>query len=114
MNDANFAGMAIGNHEFDWKTDYISLNRELSNFPFLAANIFEKATGELASFVETSTIITRNGVKIGLIGTVGNGLESSIFMKMLRTTNLEFLITISSKKVKTPQKRRGYCNFANS
>lgn len=84
MNDANFAGMAIGNHEFDWKTDYISLNRELSNFPFLAANIFEKATGELASFVETSTIITRNGVKIGLIGTVGNGLESSIFYENVK------------------------------
>lgn len=78
MNELNFEAMALGNHEFDWTVDYIYENAELANFPMLGANIIDKRTNERADFVEASHIIERSNVKIGVIGTMGQGLTSSI------------------------------------
>lgn len=84
MNDLNFEAMAIGNHEFDWRDTYIYENQELSNFPLLGSNIIDKRTGKVAGFVEESPIIERNGVKIGIIGTIGPSLETSIFYEAVK------------------------------
>ena len=76
MNDLDFVGMALGNHEFDWGTEYIKLNSELAEFPFLAINVYETATNELASFCRPSVMIERGGIKIGVIGAVGDVYSS--------------------------------------
>lgn len=85
MNELDAAAMALGNHEFDWFDTAIKHNSTLANYPFLGANIIEKATGELAKELvhyddtfKASTMITRNDVKIGIVGTIGHSLESSI------------------------------------
>ena len=78
MNELNFEAMAIGNHEFDWTTSLIEENAQIANFPMLGANIIDKRTNERADFVEASHIIERSNVKIGVIGTMGEGLTSSI------------------------------------
>lgn len=84
-NVLGFHAMTLGNHEFDWYDKIIEENKALANYPFLGANILNKATRELASNIVTydetfknSTIVTKNGVNVGIIGTIGSGLESSI------------------------------------
>lgn len=84
MNDSNFEAMALGNHEFDWKDTQIINNQELATFPFLGINIFDKRTNERASFALPSTIVERKGVKIGIIGSIGERLESSIFYENVK------------------------------
>lgn len=103
MNSLGFDAMAIGNHEFDWGVDKIVENKELAEFPFLAANIIDKRTNKLADFAEASTIIEKGGYKIGIIGTIGSTLKTSISKD--KVENYDFLpqadiVNEESKKLK--------------
>lgn len=84
MQYMGFDAMAIGNHEFDWTDTWLRNNANLKYnttsdpIPYLGANIYKKGTTELADFVKASTIVERNGYKIGVIGAMGDELEKSI------------------------------------
>ncbi len=84
MNALKLDALTIGNHEFDWYDTAIEANKALAEYPFLGANIMIRESGELAtnlvSYDDTfkaSTMVTRNDVNIGIIGTIGM-LEGSI------------------------------------
>lgn len=84
MNAMGFDAMVLGNHEFDWGievvTNYFDGNLENgeANFPLLAANAFYQGTEDLIEHIDPYTIIERGDIKVGVIGTIGYGLESSI------------------------------------
>ena len=84
MNYIGFDAMTIGNHEFDWGIDTVLAYRDgkIENgeldCPFLAANIVDKKTGELASWAKPYTVVEKAGIKVGIIGVIGEGQESSI------------------------------------
>lgn len=85
LNLMELDAFVIGNHEFDWGLDvvlqYFDENSDApvhADFPFLGANVIEKATGERPEGLDAYTIIEKQGFKIGVIGTMGYGLESSI------------------------------------
>ena len=57
---------AVGNHEFDWGIDKIE---EWSKYvEFLAANIYDKNTGEQVTWAKPYAVEEIDGVKIGFIG----------------------------------------------
>ena len=87
MNQLGFEAMALGNHEFDWGQDYIRINSELAEFPFLAINIYDNATGERVKYCEASVMVERGGAQIGIIGAIGD-CYSSILAEM--TTGINF------------------------
>lgn len=74
MNEVGFEGMALGNHEFDWGADVLKPNSEQAEFPFLAINV--KYNGKPADFCQASTVVERAGIKIGVIGAIGDCLGS--------------------------------------
>ena len=76
MNDLDFVSMALGNHEFDWGSAHVANNAELAEFPFLAINVYERATDERAPYCEASVMIERDGIKIGVIGAIGDCYSS--------------------------------------
>ncbi len=70
MNAMAYDGAAVGNHEFDFGLDTLRRRAAQSDFPFLSANIREKANGAVpadAGFV-SSVVLERNGITVGLIG----------------------------------------------
>lgn len=70
--------MTLGNHEFDWGIDTIKTLKEKASFPFLACNIKTpngRLTNELS---DSSTVLEKSGVKVGVVGAIGAGQESSI------------------------------------
>ena len=89
MNEIAFDAMTIGNHEFDWGLstvlNYCDGNSENgeANFPFLGCNIVEKSTSTLPEYVKPYHIVEEKGLKIGIIGYMGKGLESSIATNMI-------------------------------
>lgn len=84
MNYLEFDAMTIGNHEFDWSIQevlkYSDGNEENgeANFPILCANCKDKSTGKLASWCVPYATFERMGVKIGVIGVIGQDEESDI------------------------------------
>ncbi len=74
MNDVGFVSMTLGNHEFDWGPDTLTPNSESAEFPFLALNV--TYNGERPDYCKPSTVVERGGVKIGVIGAIGDCLSS--------------------------------------
>ena len=76
MNYIGFEGMAIGNHEYDWGSDAIIQNEKIAKFPILAINVYSKDDNQRVDYAQSSVLIERNGVKIGIIGAAGNNYSS--------------------------------------
>lgn len=74
MNELGFVSMTLGNHEYDWGAQVLSPNSELAEFPFLAINV--TYNGQAAEYCRASTVVERSGVKIGIIGAIGDCLSS--------------------------------------
>lgn len=72
MNELGFVSMTLGNHEFDWGTDTIRENAVLAQFPFLAINVYDRSTDTISDFCIPSVMIERGGIKIGIIGAIGD------------------------------------------
>jgi 2',3'-cyclic-nucleotide 2'-phosphodiesterase (5'-nucleotidase family) len=94
MNYGNFDGFVIGNHEFDWGIDVISQYKDRStenieaNYPILAANIVYEDTQEPLEFTNPYIIKETSGVKVGIIGLIGEVMDS---ISASRVENIEFL-----------------------
>ncbi len=74
MNELGFVSMTLGNHEFDWGSDAIIPNSQTARFPFLAINVTQY--GNTVDYCQASTTVERGGVKIGIIGAIGDCLSS--------------------------------------
>jgi len=82
-NAIGYTASAVGNHEFDFgpvgpdsiaqtpdqdPLGAIKKNIAAANFPFLAANVVEKATHQTPSWAKKSIIVDVGGVKLGILG----------------------------------------------
>ena len=72
------SAMALGNHEFDWTIDVLRENDKKTKFPLLACNIIHSDTYQPVNWARPYTTITRNGLNIGIIGAIGEGITKSI------------------------------------
>lgn len=84
LNEMEIDAFVIGNHEFDWGIEEIALYKDgneangEADFDFLAANIVYKETNKNLSWTKDYVVVENNGYKVGIIGVIGEGLESSI------------------------------------
>jgi 5'-nucleotidase len=82
-NEMGYAAAAVGNHEFDYgpvgpasvprspgddPLGALKRNASLAKWPFLSANMVDKATHKTPSWAKPSTIVDVAGVKVGIIG----------------------------------------------
>ncbi|MDZ4197602.1 MAG: bifunctional UDP-sugar hydrolase/5'-nucleotidase [Candidatus Izemoplasmatales bacterium] len=82
LNAMQFDGFVLGNHEFDWGIDKVENYKDgnaengEANYPFLAANIVSKATGEQMPWTVPYIIKQFGDVKVGVIGVIGDVYNS--------------------------------------
>ena len=76
MNALEFTAMAVGNHDYDWGEKYLEENDKTAAFPFLAINIYERASNTRVSYCDASVMVDRGGVQIGIIGAIGDCYSS--------------------------------------
>ena len=69
MITMGYDAMAIGNHEFDYGEASFEWQKNRAPFPVLGANIFYKGTDH--PFAQAHAVIERDGIRIGVIGTIG-------------------------------------------
>ena len=102
MNEMKFDCMTIGNHEFDWKIEtvlnYFDGNNENgeANFPLLNSNIFSIGSNKLLGIdyrnIFQSTIVEREGIRVGVIGYIGD-VYSSISYEVSKGFEFENNVT---------------------
>lgn len=80
---------AVGNHEFDWGVERINTWSKDGGFPFLAANIVEKSTGEPVAWAKPYLIQEVAGKKIAFIGLTT--VETAHATKAENVATLEFV-----------------------
>lgn len=99
----NYAGLtaaAIGNHEFDFGLKNLKERMHQAHYPYLAANIFTKKTGQRALFPNTysSKLFTLGEIKVGVIGlstletpytTKAENVKTLLFANLKKTTENE-------------------------
>jgi 2',3'-cyclic-nucleotide 2'-phosphodiesterase (5'-nucleotidase family) len=60
---------SLGNHEFDYGIDRLKDHIAHADFPFLATNVIDNATGDIPSWLDgRSEVFTVDGIKVGVIG----------------------------------------------
>ena len=86
MISMGYDAMAIGNHEFDYGS--VSFLEQLQRVPFpvLSANTFHRGTDIL--YTRPHTILEKNGVRLGVIGVIGEDAASVALPSGIR--DLEF------------------------
>ncbi len=67
---------AVGNHEYDWGQDAFAERVDEAEFPFLAVNVIDDATGEAPAGVQPYVIEKMQGVKVGIIGVANPDTKS--------------------------------------
>jgi 5'-nucleotidase/UDP-sugar diphosphatase len=85
LNAMGVDAMTVGNHEFDFGLDNFLKLKEQSAFPFLSANIVEKANGRL---------LCRPALEIPLEGDVSFTIIGATTQALLTTTQAENVATL--------------------
>ncbi|MEO8285371.1 MAG: 5'-nucleotidase C-terminal domain-containing protein [Chloroflexota bacterium] len=68
MNMLGFTASAMGNHEFDRGVAGFQKLNGLAKFSYLADNILDAKTGQLAPFAKPYVVVKANGIDVGIIG----------------------------------------------
>ncbi|MEE4161399.1 MAG: bifunctional UDP-sugar hydrolase/5'-nucleotidase [Woeseiaceae bacterium] len=76
MITMGYDAMAIGNHEFEYGHDVFAWQKNRAPFPVLGANFFYRDTDH--PYAQAHAVIERNGVRIGVIGIMGQDAVSAI------------------------------------
>ena len=76
MNTMGYDAMAIGNHEFEYGWQVLARQKHRVPFPVLGANLFYKGTD--IHFAQPYSIIKRDGVRIGVIGIMGQDAATAL------------------------------------
>jgi len=96
MDMMGFDAMVLGNHEFDWGLETVTNEFDPQtgsvSFPLLAINVREKATNQLPNNVKPYTMIEKNGLKVGVIGVIGENIENTIAYS--RVKDYEFISSL--------------------
>ena len=75
MISMDYDAMVLGNHEFDYGEEVLRWQKSRVPFPVLAANLFYKGTD--IPFAQPHAVIERDGIRIGVIGVLGQDAASS-------------------------------------
>ncbi|MHB1327142.1 MAG: bifunctional metallophosphatase/5'-nucleotidase [Gemmatimonadales bacterium] len=68
MNLLGLDAAALGNHELDWGADTLSSRVREARYPWLAANVFDSATGSRPSWARPYAIVVKGPYRIGVVG----------------------------------------------
>ena len=76
MNTMGYDAMTIGNHEFEYGWEALARQKHRASFPVLGANLFYQGTD--IHFAQPYSIIERNGIRIGVIGILGQDAATAL------------------------------------
>ncbi|GEN80323.1 ExeM/NucH family extracellular endonuclease [Actinotalea fermentans] len=92
LNAAGLDTSALGNHEFDrGRADLDERVLGLADFPYLAANVYDRATGEPA--YDPYWVTDVDGIQVGFIGAVTEALPTLVTPAGIATLETRSIVT---------------------
>ena len=76
MLSMGYDAMVIGNHEFEYGWEELARQKHRVPFPVLGANLFYRGTTH--AFAQPYTVLERRGVRIGVIGILGQDAATAL------------------------------------
>ena len=76
MGRMDYDAMVIGNHEFEYGWEVLAEQKNRVAFPVLGANLFYRGTEH--PFAQPWVIIERDGVRVGVIGVMGQDAGTAL------------------------------------
>ena len=102
MNMIGYDAMTLGNHEFDNSLDVLMKQKGWAKFPFLAANVVMKGSGEL--LVEPYIIKEIDGLKVAVLGLITEDVPTLVLPDNVK--GLEFLDVINTAERYVPELKK--------
>lgn len=102
MNMIGYDAMVLGNHEFDNALAVLMKQKDWAEFPFLAANVVKKGSGEL--LVEPYIIKEIDGLKVAILGLITEEVPTLVLPDNVK--DLEFLDIIETAKKYVPELKK--------
>ena len=68
LNAVGLDAAALGNHDFDWGVDTLRARLRQARYPWLAANVFDSASGRRPDWAVPYRILERGGLRIAIVG----------------------------------------------
>ena len=97
MITMGYDAMAIGNHEFEYGHELFAWQKNRAPFPVLGANFFYKDTDH--PYAQAHAIIERNGIRIGVIGIMGQDAVSAIIPSFIAPLDVRDPVTAVQRSV---------------
>lgn len=88
LNRLGFAATVLGDRDFDWSVDTLRRRMAESRYPWLAANVFDSATGRRPDWIVPYRILDVGRSRVAVIGYITPGTKSSVSPD--RTRGLRF------------------------
>ncbi|WP_025026949.1 5'-nucleotidase C-terminal domain-containing protein [Caldalkalibacillus mannanilyticus] len=96
MKAMGVVASSVGNHEFNWGTQFMEKWAVDGGFDFLAANIIDTATGESVKWAKPYMIVEKGGLKVAFIGL--SHPDTATLTKRQHVAGLEFTDPVAVAK----------------
>ncbi|MEJ2054371.1 MAG: bifunctional UDP-sugar hydrolase/5'-nucleotidase [Calditrichaceae bacterium] len=105
MNAVGYDAVTAGNHDFDLGKDtFINLTKQ-ADFPILSANLIDKSTDSLFSYIKPYTIKETAGLRIGIFGITTEATEQMSFPQNLKGLDFTAELPAAQKAVDALHKK---------
>ena len=68
LNAVGLDAASLGNHDFDWGVDTLRARMREARYPWLAANIFDSASGRRPGWVVPWALVQKGGLRVAVVG----------------------------------------------
>jgi 2',3'-cyclic-nucleotide 2'-phosphodiesterase (5'-nucleotidase family) len=86
MISMGYDAMAIGNHEFEYGAEIFAWEKNRAPFPVLGANLSYRGTRH--PFAQPHAVLERDGVRIGVIGIMGQDAATAIIPSFIASLDV--------------------------
>src|SRR5687768_5074015 len=88
LNRLGIAAAAPGDHDFEWSVDTLRRRMSEARFPWVAANVFQVATGKRPDWSVPYRMMDAGELRIAVVGYITPDIKSSIKPEL--TSSLRF------------------------
>lgn len=74
---------AIGNHDLDWGVDTLIARQSEADYLWLAANVYDRATGMRPSWARPYAVLEISGVRVGVVGYITSTTDEIVFREIV-------------------------------